>query len=185
MKRKIISIERISLRNKIIRKIGLDTDNSFSWMEHEKLTWNYKPAIVKKGNILHANYIIFSELIGLLSRENPDKEINKKKVITFLKKNRIKPIRKKEVDQGKVNEVLEKLKKERDKNSWSAGDNDLRIISVYSVTGMDCISTNNLKDFREPCRFLNIDLDLPSIIEPGSMQDINRMWRNLYGKRNY
>jgi len=45
---------------------------------------------VKKGNILHANYIIFSELIGLLSRENPDKEINKKKVITFLKKNRIK-----------------------------------------------------------------------------------------------
>jgi len=38
MKRKIISIERISLRNKIIRNIGLDTDNSFSWMEHEKLT---------------------------------------------------------------------------------------------------------------------------------------------------
>jgi len=32
---------------------------------------------------------------------------------------------------------------------------------------------------------LNIDLDLPSIIEPGSMQDINRMWRNLYGKRKY
>ncbi len=185
MKRKMISIGRISFRNKIIRKIGLDTDNSFSWMKNEKLTWNYKPSILSKGNFLYVSYIVFSELIGLLQKENPDKEINKKKVFKFLRKNKIKPIRKKEVDQNKVKEIFEILKNERSKNKWSAGDNDLRIISVYSGAGMDCISTNNLKDFREPCRFLNIDLDIPTIIEPGSMQDINRMWKNLYRKRKH
>ncbi len=178
-KKKVIHMERVVARNKILRKIGLDTDNSFSWMENEKGTWGYRPRIAKRGNFLHTNYIVFSELLNLLSKKNPDKELNKREIFNFLRRNRIKPIKKKDVNQAKVNALFDKLKTERKDNNWKAGDNDLRIISVYCIAGINCISTNNRRDFQDPCNYLNIDLDVPTIIEPGSEQEVNKMLRNF------
>ena len=182
-RKKLIGIGRTILRNKIIRKVGLDTDNCFSWIENEKLTWNYKPRIAKRGNLLHVNYVVFSELMNLLSQKYPDKNINPKNVFNFLKRNRIKPIKKKDVDLIKFEEIFNKLKIESKNNKWSSGENDLKIISVYYVAGIDCISTNNIKDFQKPCDYLGIPLDFPPIIQPGSRQDVNRMLRDLY--KNY
>jgi len=158
----------------------LDTDNCFSWIENENLTWNYKPKIAKKGNFLHINYVVFSELMNLLSQKYPNKDINPKEVFNFLRRNKIKPIKKKDVDLIKVEEIFNKLKTESKNNKWFSGENDLKIISVYYVTGMDCISTNNIKDFQKPCNYLGISLDFPPIIQPGSRQDVNRMLRDLY-----
>lgn len=171
--------------NRISKKIGIDTDNCFSWLENEKYTLNYKPKLVRRGNFLHTNYIVFSELIHLLESKNPNLELNKKKVLDFLHKNNIKPIKKKEVDQGKVEKILAELLEQKKKNKWSAGTNDLRIIVVYYIAGMDSISTNNLEDFKEPCKYLNLRLDKIPIIEPGSYQDVNRMLRDIYRKKKY
>ena len=182
-KRKLINIGRFVTRNKIIRKVGLDTDNSFSWMENEKLTWNYKPRISKKENFLHMNYVVFSELMNLLFRKCPSEKVNPKEIFKFLKRNKIRPIKKKDVDPVKVKEIFDELEIKKKINNWRAGKNDLKIISVYYASGIDCISTNNKKDFQDPCNYLNIDLDVPTIIEQGSMQDTNRMLRNLY--KNY
>ena len=71
-------------------------------------------------------------------------------------------------------------KAECKKNNWSAGESDLRVISVYYNAGIDCISTNNLRHFKDPCYYLKISLDFPPIIQPYSKQDVNRMLRNLY-----
>lgn len=180
MKKKLMGIGRFVQRNRILRKIGLDTDNCFSWIENEKLTWYYKPNIVKRENFLHINYVVFSELMHLLHKKYPDKNINPKEVFNFLRRNKINPIRKKDVNPINVEETFNRLKTESKNNKWSSGENDLKIISIYHVAGMDCISTNNLKDFQKPCNYLGISLDFPPIIQPGSSQDVNRMLRNLY-----
>lgn len=182
--KKIFSFGRIVQRNKIVRKVGLDTDNSFSWMENEKLTWNYKPAIVREGNFLYVNYIVFSELLNVIRKRYPNQKVDYMAVLKFLRRNRIRPIKKKDVDTNRVNETFNLLKNEREKNKWPAEDNDLKIISVYYVAGIDCMSTNNVRHFQGPCNFLGINLDFPPIIEPGSGQDVKRMLRDLYGKYN-
>jgi len=180
MGKRFTSIGKIVERNRILRKIGLDTDNCFSWIENEKMTWNYKPNIAKRENFLHVNYVVFSELINLLSKKYPDKDINLKEVFNFLRRNKIRPIKKKDVDSIRVEEIFNRLKIESKNNKWYSGENDLKIISVYYIAGMDCISTNNLKDFKKPCNYLGISLDFPPIIQPGSRQDVSRMLRDLY-----
>lgn len=50
--KKTFSIRRFSVRNKPVNKVGLDTDNCFSWIENEKSIQSYKPAIAKRGNII-------------------------------------------------------------------------------------------------------------------------------------
>jgi hypothetical protein len=168
-KSKWIGIEKFIKRNKMLKKIGIDTDNCLSWIENEKLTPGYRPSISKRKNFLCANYVVFSELMHLLSKK--DSNVTKLEVISFLRKNHIFPIKKKDVNQTKVENTLNNLKIERKKNGWSAGDTDLKIISVYDAAGIDCISTDNLKHFKDPCNYLGISLDFPPIIQPGSRQD--------------
>jgi hypothetical protein len=173
-----MKIGKFVQRNKIIKKIGIDTDNCFSWMEKEKLTRNYKPAISRRENLIHANYIVFGELMNLILQKNPNTKV--KEVFSFLRRNHIYPIKKRDVDSIEVEKVFNNLKNERKKKNWTAGDNDLKIISVYYCAGIDCISTNNLKHFKEPCDYLKINIDFPPIIEPGTIPDVSRMLRDLY-----
>ncbi|HLD54989.1 MAG TPA: hypothetical protein VJB35_01890 [Candidatus Nanoarchaeia archaeon] len=177
-KTKGIEVGKFVQRNNMLKKIGLDTDNCISWIENEKLSPGYKPRIAKRRNFLYTNYVVFSELMHLIS--NKDLTIKSEEVIGFLKRNHIRPIKKKDVDKIKVEETFNKLKAECKKNNWSAGESDLRVISVYYNAGIDCISTNNLRHFKDPCYYLKISLDFPPIIQPYSKQDVNRMLRNLY-----
>ena len=174
----MIRIGKFVKRDRILKKIGLDTDNCVSWIENEKLTHRYRPRIARRRNFLYTNYVVFSELMNLLEGKRIDAK--KEEVIKFLHRNHIQPIRKKDVDQIKVEEILDKLKKEAKKKNWLAGENDLRIISVYYTAGIDCISTNNRKHFKEPCDYLKISVDFPPIPQPGSIQDINKMLKDLY-----
>ena len=178
MKKRVFGVGKFVYRNGIIKKIGLDTSTCFSWIENEIIISGYKPRISKRKNFLYTNYVVFSELMHLLSNKNMN--IRKEEVIGFLKRNHIFPIKKKDVDQIKVEETLNKLKNEGRKNNWSAGENDLRIISVYHCAGINCISTNNQKHFKEPCDSLNISLDSPQVTQIGSGQDVKRMLRDLY-----
>lgn len=177
-KKRVIGIGKFVQRNNMLKKIGLDTDNCVSWIENEKLTRGYKPRISTRRNFLYANYIVFSEFVHVLSSKNPP--VNIREIINFLKRNHIFPIKKKDVDPTKVEDTFNRLKIERRKNNWPAGENDLKIISIYHAAGIDCISSNNIKHFKEPCDYLKISLDFPPIIQQGSRQDVTRMLRDLY-----
>lgn len=174
----MIQIGKFVQRKRVIKRIGIDTDNCFSWMDNEKSIPKYKPRIAQRRNFLYTNYVVLSELMNLLSNKNPN--VNREEVIKFLNRNHISPIRRDDVNETEVEETLNKLKIERKNKNWLAGDNDLKIISVYHCAKIDCISTNNLKHFREPCDYLGMDIDFPKIIQIGSRQDVNRMLRNLY-----
>src|SRR3989339_64302 len=106
-KTKGIEVGKFVQRNNMLKKIGLDTDNCISWIENEKLSPGYKPRIAKRRNFLYTNYVVFSELMHLIS--NKDLTIKSEEVIGFLKRNHIRPIKKKDVDKIKVEETFNKF----------------------------------------------------------------------------
>ena len=63
MKEKIIGFERFVVRNRPIKKVGLDTDNCLAWIENEKYIPNYKPKIAKRGDLLYINFKVLMMLI--------------------------------------------------------------------------------------------------------------------------
>ncbi len=179
MKRKLIGIGRVFVGNKIRRKVGLDTDICLAWMENEKETFNYKPEIAKKGNILYINYKVFGELMGLLSEKYSSEEERRKVIFSFLGRNKIGIIKYNDLNQLEAKKLFDELKSKCNTFKRVASNNDYWIISIYLTAGMDTISTNNTRDFEEPCIYLKIPLEYPPIIEPGSRQDVRRMLRNI------
>lgn len=180
---KVISFGRLFAGNKIRRKVGLDTDICFAWMENEEETFNYKPEIAKKMNMLYINYKVFGELMGLLSSKYPFEKERKEVIFSFLRRNNIEIIKYNNLNQLEVKRIFDRLKNESQKFKKVAGNSDYWIISIYYVAGIDTISTNNVRDFIEPCNYLNIPLEYPPIIEPGSRQDIIRMLKNIQKPR--
>ena len=178
-KRKIFGIGRFVKRNKPIKKVGIDSDNCLSWMENKKQNRNYKPKIALRGNLLYINYEVFGELMGLLKDEYSDEQERVKNIFSFLRRNKIGLIKKKEINLEEVDKIYFQLKEMRKNFKNKPGDSDLKIISIFYVAGMDAISTNNIKDFIESCDYLNISLEYPPIIEIGSTQDVMEMLRKL------
>lgn len=117
--------------------------------------------------------------MGLLSQHYPNIDDRKDVIFDFLRRNRILGIKPQDVNQQKVQEMFNELKILRQQNKWTAGDNDLEIISINYVAGMDCISTNNTRDFIPPCNHLQLPLEFPPIIQIGSRQDVDRMLKSI------
>jgi len=178
MTRKIIGFGKFVVRNKPVRKVGLDTDNCLAWIENEKYLPNYKPKIAKRGDLLYINFKVFGELMGLLTETYVNDNERRSKIFSFLKRNGILKIKKTDVNNLKVQETFENLKKK-----FKGRDNDLIIISIYHTAGINCISTNNIKDFKEPCYYLNISLDDKPVVEIGSIKDVNIMLRQINRNR--
>jgi len=110
-KGKVLSIGKFTIRNRPVRKVGLDTDNCFSWMENEKEIWNYKPKIAKRGNLLYINYVVFGELMSLLAKKYPNKIERKNNIFKFLKRNKILGIKPKDVNESSINQIFTQLTK--------------------------------------------------------------------------
>ncbi len=179
---KLIRFRRFVVRNKAIRKVGIDTNLIFSWMQNEESFKEYKPKFYYKKNRLFINYKIFGELMGLLVGKNPDENISriKETIFNFLRKNNISLLKKKFIDGKKLKETLCKLNMNfKDK----INESDLKIIAIFYCFNIDCIFSADKKHFEAPCRFLNINYEKHFEIEVGSEQDVQRMLRNLYQKK--
>ena len=184
-KNKIFGFGRLIIGNRMIRKIGLDTDICFNWISEDYS--DYQPNITKKQNKLFINYKVFGELMGILIGDNKvDKEkINeiKKKIFEFIRENRISLLKKRDINQNDVNNLFLELK---NKNfTGEPGDSDLKIISIYKIYGMDGIFSNNVKHFEETCKHLNLHFERPFMIKKGAIQDVKKMLRDLYPNKKY
>lgn len=184
-KNKIFGFGRLIIGNRMIRKIGLDTDICFNWISEDYS--DYQPNITKKQNKLFINYKVFGELMGILIGDNKvDKEkVNeiKKKIFEFIRENRISLLKKRDINQNDVNNLFLELK---NKNfTGEPGDSDLKIISIYKIYGMDGIFSNNVKHFEEPCKHLNLHFERPFMIKKGAIQDVKKMLRDLYPNKKY
>jgi len=179
-KKKLIHIGRVVIGNKIIKKIGLDTDICLNWING--VYSDHQPNIINKNNKLFISYKVFGEIIGNLIG---DKNANQKmlddirtKIFKFMKEKRISLIKKSYINQNEVNNLFFDLKDQNFKET--PGNSDLRIISIYKIAGMNCIFSNNKKHFEEPCDYVKIHFERPFMIKKGSMQEVNRMLRDLY-----
>ena len=112
-KNKIIGIGRVVIRNKIIRKIGLDTDICFNWINEDYS--EHQPNIVNKQNRLFINYKVFGELIGnQIGDDDVDEEgVNeiRNQIFKFMRENRINLLKKSELNQNEINKMFLDLKK--------------------------------------------------------------------------
>ena len=184
-KNKIIGIGRVVIRNKIIRKIGLDTDICFNWINEDYS--EHQPNIVNKQNRLFINYKVFGELIGnQIGDDDVDEEgVNeiRNQIFKFMRENRINLLKKSELNQNEINKMFLDLKKQNFRGNPE--NSDLRIISIYKIAGMDGVFSNNVKHFEEPCNHLNLHFEKPFMIKVGSLQDVKKMLRELYHNKKF
>ena len=180
MEKKIIGFGKCVIRNKPIRKVGIDTSIIFPWIQNEKYLGEYRPAFCRNGDKLFVSYKIFGELMGLLiEEENKSAEDIKRIIFNFLRRNKISLLKKRDINQNELNTTFFNLK-ERFKE---IKESDLLIISIFYCFNIDCIFSTDEEHFEGPCKFLGINYERHFEIETGSEQDVRKMLRNLYPKR--
>lgn len=181
MENKILGFGKFVIRNKLIRKVGIDTNLIFSWIQNESYFGKHKPHFCNQKDKLFINYKIFGELMGLLLEEEKDKnpEEIRKIIFEFLRRNKIALLKKRTINLDKLKETFSRLKD----NFKNIKESDLLVISIFYCFDIDCIFSADEKHFEEPCRFLGINYERHFEIEMGSEQDVRRMLKNLYPKR--
>lgn len=176
-KKKFLDEKRTTIRNIIIRKIGLDSDVAIALISGNEQFLMYKPRIYNSKNTLHINYIVFSELMGyFIHNLKYSQEHAKNKIFSFLRENNIKLIKKSETDLNRVNLILNTLKKQRDKLKNNAGNRDLAIIAIYKSHEIDCIMSRNSLHFEPFCKYLKIEFEKLK-------ENIDIMWKEVFWRR--
>ncbi len=108
---KIGAASRFVHTNRIIRKVGLDTDIMIALIDNVPEFSMFKPRIFSTQNILYINYRVFSEIFGhLIHNKNNSKEMALNKIFSFLKSNRIELLKKSSTNVNEVNEIISSLK---------------------------------------------------------------------------
>ena len=162
-------------RNRIIKKVGLDSDVMIALIDDLKEFSLFKPKIFSRKNLLFISYVVFSELVGYLIHEKRlDRNKAVSKIFSYLRRKNIILLREKDTDKEKVNETFEKLKKQRTALKNKAGDKDLRIISVYKLHNIEMIYSRNKDDFEPYCKYLGISFEK-------LQEDIDTMWKDVFG----
>ena len=184
----ILGFGKISIRTSPIRKIGLDTNISLAWFRNQKIERNHRPKIFNRNDALYISYKVFGELLYQIAKEtgkSPEEARNE--IFIFLRRNRINLLRKRDLQEKLfgINKILSDLRDQRKNFKEKPEDSDLEIISIFYVAGMDCIFSSNYRHFEEPCKYLKIDYERHFIIEIGSIQDVNRMLKNLYRPKRF
>jgi len=173
----IRAINRIIHINRIIKKVGLDSDVMIALIDNIQEFSIFKPKVFSSRNILFINYRVFSELVGhLIYNKNLSKDIALKKLFSYLKENNIILIKKSNTNINEVDEIFNILKKQRERLKNKAGDKDLEIISIYKVHNIDLIYSRNSDDFKPFCEYLRISFEK-------LQEDADVMWRNIFGWR--
>ena len=174
---KIGAIGRVIHTNRIIKRVGLDSDVMIALIDDDKEFSLFKPKIFSKKNILYINYKVFSELIGYFvynKKLSQNEAVNK--IFSYLRKNNINLLKKKDTDLIKVNETFDSLKKQREILKNNAGYKDLEIISIYKVHNIDLIFSRNSNDFKPFCEYLGISFEK-------LQEDVDVMWKQVFGWR--
>ena len=172
----IVTFSKSIKRYAPLRKVGLDTDICLCWMDEENYT-DYQPKICK-GSTLFINYKVFSELMGLKRSSFKTEDDTRKEIFDFLRRHKITLLKKSEIDNIKVQQSYEELKRQNFKGM--PGNEDLEIIAIFKAAGIDCIFSNNARHFEEPCNYLKISFERPFMIKVGSNIDVNNMLKRLY-----
>lgn len=173
----IVSEGRFVMRNRIVRSVGLDSDVLIALIDDSEQFSTLKPQIYSRKNALHINYVVFSEMFGYFVHQlKYSPEEAKHKIFSFLRGHRIRLIKKSEIDLNKVELIFDSLKNQRAIMKNTAGDKDLKIISVYKAHEIDCIIGRNSLHFKPFCRYLNIEFEK-------IREDIDMMWKDTFGWR--
>jgi hypothetical protein len=162
--------------NRIIRKVGLDTDVMIALIDNIPEFSMFKPRIFNSKNILYINYKVFSEIFGhLIHNKNLSKEMALNKIFSFLKSNRIVLLKKSGTSINEVSEIISSLKKQRQILNNNAGDKDLEIISIYKTHNIDLIFSRNSDNFLPFCKYLGISFEkLQEDVDVTCKQDLNK-----------
>ena len=172
-----ITIQRTSVRNRIVRTLGLDSDIAISLIDDSDQFSMFRPRIYNRKNALCINYVVFNEVFGYLIyklKYTPGQA--KDKIFSYLRSHNIYLLKKSETDLNKLGVILDSLKKQREVLKNSADDKDLLIISVYKCHEIDCIVGRNSRHFEPFCKFLKIEF------EPVKT-NIDMMWKDAFGWR--
>jgi hydroxymethylpyrimidine pyrophosphatase-like HAD family hydrolase len=174
---KIGAIGRVIHTNRIIRRVGLDSDVMIALMDDIKEFSMFKPKVFNNKNILYINYKVFSELVGHFIYNNKiSQNVAVSKIFSYLRNNNINLLKKKQTDLTQVNQTIDNLKKQREILKNNAGDKDLEIISIYRVHNIDLIFSRNSDDFKPFCEYLCISFEK-------LQEDVDVMWKQLFGWR--
>ena len=152
----IVGFGKFVVRNKLLRKVGIDTNLVLPWIQNEDYSGKYKP------------------------NENKNPQEIRKRIFRFLRENKIILLKKKAINLNKLEEVCNKLKN-RFKN---IKESDLLITAIFHCFNVDCIFSADEEHFREPCKFLGINYEKHIEIEIGSEQDVKRMLKDFYSKQH-
>lgn len=174
---KIGAVERVIHTNRIIKKVGLDSDVMIALIDDIQEFSMFKPKIFSSRNILYINYKVFSELVGhFMYNEKFLQNASVSKIFSYLKSNNIGLLKKKDTNLQEVNQTLNSLKKQREVMKNNAGDKDLEIISIYKAHNIDLIFSRNSDDFKPFCEYLGISFEK-------LQEDVDVMWKQVFGWR--
>jgi predicted nucleic-acid-binding protein len=176
----VMGFGRFIVRNKPVRKVGIDTNLILPWIQNEDYSGRYKPNFCNKENKLFINYKIFGELMGLLINENKNPQEIRKRIFRFLRENKIVLLKKKAINLKELEKVYNDLK-----NKFKdIKESDLLITAIFYCFNIDCIFSADEEHFREPCSFLGINYEKHIEIEIGSEQDVKRMLKDIYSRQH-
>lgn len=176
MKQKVVAFGKFIKRNKPVKFVGLDTNLIYAWITNEEYYGTYRPKFCKQGERLFISFKVFGELLGLV-KSKMKSTINDAKdhIFTFLRKNKIQLLKKKNLDIEKYQSTLKELKhKFRDIH-----DEDLEVIASFHAFIIDTIFSSNARHFQKPCEHLGINFEKHFEVEVGSEQDVRNMLKGI------
>ncbi len=171
---KVAAAGRIIHRDRLLKKVGIDTDVMIALIDDIEQFSMFKPKIFSRNNFLYINYVVFSELIGYFIHQGYSKEKALQKIFSYLRKNNINILNKKTTNIQKVNQIFEDLKKQRNRLKVEAGNKDLEIISIYKVHNIELIYSRNKFHFKPYCEYVKIVFEQ-------LQDDVDIMWKQLFG----
>lgn len=178
METEISGISKIISRNKIINKVGLDSDLLVAFIDNGKFSF-FKPKVYNRKNYVHICQKVFAQTLGvLIHKRDYSYEVAFNKLVNYLNLNRIKIIKNKEIGLESINKLIGELKEKREKIKAKPDDSDLEITAVYKLAGIKCIFTINSEHFEELCEYLDIDVEKP-------IEDVDIMLKKVFGKKKY
>ena len=169
------SVTRTVSRNKIVKKVGLDSSIFVALVDDEQQYSRFTPKIFVRNNFVYVSDIVFSETLNVLIGKRGYTEAEAlDKIFGYMRSHKISMVKSKVVGYDKVKLLVDELKEQRKKIKEHPEDSDLKIMALYKLGGIDCIFVVNDRHFRELCTYLNIDVEKP-------IDNVNTQMRRIFG----
>lgn len=178
-----VGIKKFIVRDRIIRKVGLDTGVLVALADNDLLCLS-KPRIFIKKGMCFVYQLVVNETINILIKRGYAGEEAISKTLDYLKENNITIIKEDYIDQKKRNFVYNDLKRQRNKIKVmpKPEDSDLDILASYKIANIGCIFTTNYKHFIELGKYLNMIIEGVYSEELKELKNIDGIWKKLFWK---